>query len=290
MTFVHEHLWLLRATPDAVFAALTDERQLSTWFAEHVDIGHAVDEPFRFWGRHSLETPTSHSATQRVTHWEKHSALSFSWRVGDVDTEVRLSLGAVDEGCRLTLQHHVLAALPHTRPKELIHDYWLLAIGNLSEHLAGGDGVALPDFMDTSPEVRQVIIFDAPPEIVFQTLVTPSLVNVWFDAKESVIEPHVGGQYAINWRYKVDGRDVMAGPTRIVAIVENELLTLDWPDWRGDLTVNQQTITFRLERVNEKTRVTFVHAGFGRTADIGAYPCGWRYFLDKVREVATGRR
>ncbi len=129
----------------------------------------------------------------------------------------------------------------------------------------------------------------APPDVVFRTLITPSLVDVWFDGKGSVIEPRVGGRYSINWRYTVDGREFDAGPTRILEYIENELLTLDWMDWRGDISVQPQTISFRLERVDDKTRVTFVHAGFERTADIGDYLFGWSEYTTKLREAVMAR-
>lgn len=65
----------------------------------------------------------------------------------------------------------------------------------------------------------------------------------------------------------------------------NEKLVLDWPDWRGDKTVTGQQIGFYLETVGQGTRVTLVHSGFGRTADLSDYPFGWVYFLGKLREV-----
>ena len=194
-----------------------------------------------------------------------------------------------DEGeqTRLVLTHAVRGALPVSRPRELIHDHWTLAIGNLAQHLAGGRGVLLPDYLDPTPEVRMVVHIAASPEAVFRTLMEPSLINQWFGSAAAVVEPRVGGRYVLGWNYKVDDRDVEGGPTQILDIVPNEKLVLDWPDWRGDATVTGQTITFLLEPSGAGTTLTFVHAGFGRTTDMGDYGFGWADMLATLVNLNT---
>jgi len=60
----------------------------------------------------------------------------------------------------------------------------------------------------------------------------------------------------------------------------------DWPDWRGDERVPLQTITWRLETEGEGTRVTVVHSGFVRAADISDDPFGWPDFLGRLKAEA----
>lgn len=290
MSWTHEHSWKLSATPSAVFAALTESAQLTRWFAEHVDVGTAVGHAFRFWGRHTLETPSAKDATQVITRWDPERALGYSWTIGGIETTVSIALSAEGDATRLLLHHTVGGTLPYARERELIDDHWRFVFGNLSAQLAGGDGIVLPDFADTSPIVHQTLLIDASRDVVFRTLITPELVNQWFGSTTTVVEPHVGGRYEVGWKYKIDSRDVVGGPTRILEYVENERLVLDWPDWRGDERVTGQTISFSLESVGEQTRVTFVHAGFTRTADIGDYPFGWVWFLGQMRDVAMARR
>ncbi len=287
MALTHEHSCTLPASSDVVFAALTEPAQLTRWFAESVDVGDGAGAPFRFWGRHSLDTPSAEMATQRITRWEPGHALGFSWTIGDVETGVSIALEAEGEGCKVRLRHEVPNALPHRRERELIDDHWRLAFGNLAAHLAGGDGIALPDYSDPMPTVHHDLHIDAPVEVVFRALTTPSAVNEWLGAKHTVIEPRVGGRYSVGWQYTIDGRDVTGGPTRILEYTANERLVLDWPDWRGDETVTGQTICFTLEPADRQTRLMFVHAGFGRAADISDYPFGWAWFLGQLRDVAT---
>lgn len=287
MPWTHEHSFPLAASVTDVFAALTTPDALRTWFAESVEVGGAVGAPFRFWGRHSLATPTAAHATQVITSWESDHLLAFSWTLDDVATSVHITLAADDDACRATVRHDVSGTLPYPRGRALIDDHWRLAFGNLGAYLAGGSGIMRPDFEDASPTVTQVLVIDAPVETVFRSLITPALVNEWFGAKASVIEPWVGGRYELGWQYTVDGRDVIGGPTRILEFAENERLVLDWPDWRGDDTVTGQTITFQLEPLHSQTRLTFVHAGFTRAVDVSDYPFGWTWFLGQLSAVST---
>ncbi len=291
MAFVHDHTFKLAAAPAAVFAALTDAAALTTWFAEHVEVGRGVGDAYRFWGRHTLATPTPSQATQQIHTFDADRQLAYRWSIADVFTDVSLTLTAVEGESRLLVRHEVHAPLPFPRERELLDDFWRLSIGNLSAFLAGGDGIVRPDFSDPAPEVRQSLLIDAPPATVFHALITPSLVNEWFGSKAAEIEPHVGGRYSVGWQYQIDGRDVTGGPTRILDYEQDVRLVLDWPDWRGDASVTGQTITFLLQPEGRGTRLTFVHAGFSRTTDISDYPFGWVWFvgeLKRVAEAATG--
>lgn len=287
MPWTHEHTWTLSASPSAVFAALTEESALLHWFAEHVNIGSRAGEPYAFWGRHTLETPTRDQATQRIAAIERNRTLAFTWVIAGVETHVAMALSEEGEACRLLLRHTVHGTLPFRRERELIDDHWRYVFGNLAAYLAGGSGMSLPDFSDPAPVVRQTCLIDAPREVVFRTLITPALINQWFGSTSAVVEPREGGRYTLGWQYTIDGRDVTGGPTRILALAENARLTLDWPDWRGDDTVTGQTITFALEAVGEQTRLTFEHAGFLRTADISDFPFGWAWFIAQLSDVAA---
>jgi uncharacterized protein YndB with AHSA1/START domain len=132
-------------------------------------------------------------------------------------------------------------------------------------------------------------MIDAAPDVVFRALIEPERIDRWFGSRSAVVEPRVGGRYHLNWKYQVDGVDVTGGPTRILEMVPNRKLVLDWPDWRGDAKVTGQSIAFHLEPAGEGTRVTFIHGGFGRTTDMSDYPFGWLHFLGALRKEAERR-
>jgi uncharacterized protein YndB with AHSA1/START domain len=92
-------------------------------------------------------------------------------------------------------------------------------------------------------------------------------------------------EYRYGWQYKVADRDMAGGPTKILELVENERLVTDWPDWRGDPAKPSTTVTWLLETVGDKTRVTLIHGVFERAADISDYGPGWNHFLGRLKEL-----
>ncbi|MEO5815008.1 MAG: SRPBCC domain-containing protein [Gemmatimonadaceae bacterium] len=144
-SFTHTHSWTLPASPDTVFRALTDPRELTQWFAEDAQIEPRVNGVYRFWGRHTLGTPAHDAARQTITRFELNRVLAFSWPINEVDTDVTIVLEPVETGTTLTLTHDVSGDLGVPRQRALIDDHWRLAIANLSTHLSGGTPIK-PDY------------------------------------------------------------------------------------------------------------------------------------------------
>lgn len=286
MSWTHEQKWDLDAEPARVFQALTGE--LEAWFTEHAELGRRSGEPFRFWGRDTLGTPARESASQVLAALEPDRLVRFTWVFSGAPSEVTWAIEPREGGSTLRLTHVLSDAPGVSRFRELVDDHWRLAAGNLRAHLAGGQEIVRPDYTDPSPTVRFSLFIDAPPERVFHTITDPELINQWFGTKAAEVDLRVGGRYATNWKYKVDGRDVLGGPTTILELVPGRKLVLDWPDWRGDVAVNRQTVTFELAPEGKGTRLNFTHAGFDRAGDVSDYPFGWRHFLDELTRVAQG--
>ena len=287
MTWTHEEKFTLPAPPSRVFEAWTRREELSRWFAEHVEIEPREGGAFRFWGRHTYGAPARGevSAEQRITRLDPGRALAFRWRFEGQDSEVALELSPADpEGCTLSLRHAFAARPDVAWGEELVDDLWRLHMGNLDAHLRGGEGIVLPDYTDPSPEIRVSILIDAPREKVFRALMDPAALNRWI-AAAGVVEPRVGGAYRYGWKYKHGGRDVDGGPTRILDLVENERLVTDWTDWRGQNERGMTRVAWMLEGVGDRTRVTLVHGGFSRAADMSDYPFGWAGFLERLKEA-----
>jgi uncharacterized protein YndB with AHSA1/START domain len=260
--FQHTDSWTLPAAPERVFHALTDPADLTQWFAEEAQIEPRANGVYRFWGRHTLGTPAHDAARQTFRRYEPNSVLAFSWPINDIDTDVTIELEAVEQGTTLTLTHDVSGDLRVPRQRELIDDHWRLAIANLSAHLSGGTP-RKPDYFDPNPEVRITIPIDAPRASVFRALIEPNALDRWFGAKSAVV----------------------VGPPTILEMVPDQKLVLDWPDWRGDRSVPDQTITFLLAPDGKAgTTLTLVHAGFVRTTDMRDYGFGWQGFLGKLKQ------
>ncbi len=285
--FTHEFSWDIDATKDAIFAALTSPDALQNWFAEHVEVHQSEGGAFKFWGKHTIETPTKSQATQKITSYNPPQQFAFSWRLYGRESEISFELASSDDDNKSKVTgRHVFSELPDiARARHLIDDLWKLNHGNLKAFLDGGDSILLPDYDDPSPEIHQSILIDAPRAEVFQALITPEILAKWLWAENAAIEPKKGGSYSYGWNYEIEGNKVAGGPTKILDYVENEKLVTDWPDWRGDKSVPAQKITWLLADEGRKTRVTVIHSGFTRTVDFSDYPFGWGGFLAQLKDV-----
>jgi len=288
----HAFTWALPAPPARVFAALVDPTELRRWLADEAEVEPRPGGVFRFWGPHVYGTRAADQAKQRLTLFEPDRALAFTWELHGKPSLVTLELAPGDPetnaGGATLIGAHVFDEAPAIgRAKELIDDLWRIHGGNLKAHLAGGDGLCRPDFSDPNPEVRGSIVIEAPVGKVFRAFTDPELMKRWLGAPDPVVEARTGGRYSYGWAYEVDGRQVVGGPTSILELVENARIVTDWPDWRGDPDVPTQRVTWLFEDLGGRTKVTVVHDGFVRAADISDYPWGWTYFLGALRDLVT---
>lgn len=283
----HAFTWKLPARPARVFTALTDPQELAQWFAEHAEVEPHVGGAYRFWGKHTYGAPSREEATQRITTFAPSQTLAYSWRMHDRDSEVSFAIESDPENAEGSIVKgaHVFAEAPAiNRAKEMIDDLWRFNWGNLSAHIAGGQGKLLVDYTDANANVALSIYIDAPPSAVFRTLIDPKKIQDWFGVAATV-DPRVGG----DWHLMMDVEGMKAPACKIVEYVENERLAITWPDWRGDKSVPDQRVSWRLKPEGAGTRVDFVHDGFTRAVDISDYPFGWGYFLSRIDDVTMGR-
>jgi uncharacterized protein YndB with AHSA1/START domain len=285
--WTHEAKIELPAPAERVWRALTDPAELKRWFAEGVEVEPKQGGKFRFWGKHTYGAPPRERAHQRITRFDAGREIAFEWEIEGIESEVILVVEplADDSGAgktRLSLRHKFPCPPAVPYPRELVEDMWHLMLGNLRALLRDRE-VMLPDFTDPAPEIRVSIVIEAPRERVFRALLDPAALDAWI-ATGAEVEPRVGGRYRYGWKYDFAGRKVEGGPTRILELVENERIVTDWPDWRGDESRGATRVTWTLESLGpSRTRVTLVHDGFGRAADIGDYPFGWDGFLRRFK-------
>jgi uncharacterized protein YndB with AHSA1/START domain len=285
----HEFTWKLAAPPARVFAALTEVGELEAWFAEHVEVEPRIGGAYRFWGKHTYDAPSRAHATQKITRFEPGRSIAYTWRIHDRDSEVSLVVGAEAENADasvLTGEHAFAQAPAINRAREMVDDLWRLNWGNLSAHLAGGQGKLLPDYSSDKTSIELSIYIDAPPSAVFRALINPEKVQAWFGVPAAV-DARVGG----TWHLKMPvGKEMQeAPPLDILEFVENERLAISWPDWRGDKDVPSQRVRWILKAEGNGTRVEFTHDGFVRVVDMSDYPFGWSYFLSRITQVAEGK-
>ena len=283
MSFTMSHDFSITADPPRVFRALTDPDELMDWFAESSEVRLEKGGEYGFWGMYTPGTPES---GQRIIDLEADKLLRYSWLLHGVDTVVTCTLAPAAKGTSLAIAHEVRGDLPLPRQKEYVEDFWRMMIGNLSQYIETGAPVEMQEVDSDAPEVVHLLHIDAPVELVFRALLEPERINQWFGSTNAIVDPRVGGTYNLGWKATIDGKEVAEGPTRILALVENERLVLDWPDWRGDPDIPAQTVSFSLAPDPKGgTFVTFVHSGFQRAMDISDYGFGWLHFMNKLKSL-----
>jgi len=287
----HEFTWKLPVRPARAFTALTDASELLQWFAEHAEVEPELGGAYRFWGKHTYGTPSKAEANGRITKFAPSQALSYTWRIHDRDSEVAFSIEADPENaeaCVVKGVHSFAEAPAINRAKEMIDDLWRFNWGNISAHLAGGKGKLLVDYGAAEANISLSIYIDAPPSAVFRTLIDPEKIQQWFGVAAAV-DPRVGGDWHLKMEFEKEGKKQMAPAMKILELVEDERLSISWPDWRGDKSVPDQRVTWRLAPEGVGTRVELVHDGFVRAVDISDYPFGWGWFLSRIDTVAQGK-
>jgi len=139
----------------------------------------------------------------------------------------------------------------------------------------------------TQNEIKQVIEIDASPEVVFSAISDAQELIQWFpDA--AILEPKVGGQFKLsflkdskNSRMKLDRNFINEG--KALEIILNKKLVHTWK-WPAFSDFAETIVTWELEQVDNKTRLTLTHIGFtGKEqgpASLEEHNKGWSFFLN----------
>ena len=270
---------------DEAFTLVSDVAGLRKWFAEDVSIDPQVGGEFTFAGDGAYQ-PTSTT----LTRYEPGRLLAWDWPLHGVVGQVTLEVSPKDDDAAkarvdVTSSFSKLPDMP--RARELIDDLWRSHLGNLKALTEGGKRVLLPDFGDPTLEVRQSIHIAAPRAAVFQALVDPAMLKEWTMFGKPDVDLQVGGKYSYGWVYEAGDRTIDGGPTRIIDLEQDVRLVTDWLDWRGDDTNNCQKITWLLEDEDGGTKLTLVHDGFARAADMSDFPFGWVGFLGGIERAVA---
>lgn len=124
------------------------------------------------------------------------------------------------------------------------------------------------------------IDIDAPPEAVFDFLVTDRGLTAWM-GQWAALDAQVDGAFAVNIAgYAIRGRFLEVDRPRRV--------TMSWGVAGNDeLPPEASTVCFELTAIDGGTRVDLLHAGLPPIS-VDGHADGWAHFLPRLRVVATG--
>lgn len=283
---VFERTFTMPASVERVFAALTNEKQLEQWWAEHAHVQPRAGGEYHFWGRYSVFIPTRQQANQVITRFEPPTLLAYRWNWRDLASNVELSLQVDGTNTVLNVRHTLDGVFPEFRyeSREFLADLWIIAVGNLRIFLRTGKAASRPDYSIDSPNVECSILIDAPPDRVFAALTDPAKMDCWL-SRTAKVELRPGGAYAYGWQLQRDGKPLHCGPTRIIAMEPNRRITHDWMHGEEPAT----RVTWTLEPIGSQTRVTILHERYAGKTVNDAYNQGWTGFLIELQSyIETG--
>ncbi|MDF5754107.1 SRPBCC family protein [Spongiactinospora sp. TRM90649] len=243
--------------------ALTDPEAMRVWLAEYADV--ELPDRYHFWGRYTPEGDAPHQTLTRADD----NGLRFTWLLDGEETTAEIGLAEeTAESTLLTLtQTHFdfQDVITGRSIRGVLQTFWALAIANLVAHLEGDEPIKV-DF--TSAELRAEALIAAPVSAVYDSLIDSEKTTAWFGMPIG-IEPHVGGRYAMG------GLDADPDPARILDLVPDERLTIDWGAGFG-------VSTWELAGSGGKTRLTLVQSGFDTRRP--PYP-GWTGIVSGLAEL-----
>lgn len=124
------------------------------------------------------------------------------------------------------------------------------------------------------------IDIDAPPEAVFEFLVTDQGMTAWM-GQWAALDARVDGAFAVN----IAGHAIRG---RYLEVDRPRRVTMSWGVAGSDeLPPEASTVCFELTAIDGGTRVDLLHAGLP-SVSVDGHAAGWSHFLPRLRVVATG--
>ena len=252
-----------------VWQALTDNDDLTTWFAEHASCD-AGQSRYDFWGKHTPGDPDRSGGQHRITRHEPERHLAFEWKLRGATTDVEFEVSAEDTKTMLVMRHR---GLPELKPyQSSIGDFWTHVLEGLRFWLEGGAPYPLMDYHEPPQgDVRITVDIAADPHHVFLGLVQPTELNRWV-ATDAKVDPKPGGEYSYGWEH---------GPVKILEIEPDKKLSFAW-SWPEE---GETVTTWELDGSGGRTRVTVVQSGFAPKRNSEDYYIGWFKFVHRLKTM-----
>lgn len=139
--------------------------------------------------------------------------------------------------------------------------------------------------MNDTPSIRHEMRIEASPELVRRFLVEPSRITEWL-ATRAEIEPRPGGKVRLEFARPDGSVDVATGE---VLELSGRRLVFTWGFADNpDLPPGASRVEITLEPDGAGTLVRLEHQGLP-VSQRDAHDGGWRFFLGRLREVASLR-
>jgi uncharacterized protein YndB with AHSA1/START domain len=242
----------LDATPERVWRAVTDSKELAGWFCEHADVDLEQGR-YDFWGRYTPGAPGRDFAHHPVLAVEPGHRLRYAWAVGREpgwryakDAAVELSLTVLDGGqgtCLRVVRKNEGPPPPNGGDPE---HFWGFALRHLRAWIELGRPGPRYDYtwpcengeFEIQAEVR------APREVVF---------NDTFSGYAGALEPGSPLTRFVRWGY------APGGGTRMRSVSPGHSFSVEY---LFSEHASPKVLEHRFEEEGGRTRITLTQSGF----------------------------
>lgn len=253
----------------AVYAALTEERQVTAWLCESA----RIDLPaglYELAGPSIPGVPKPGSGHMELLDFDGGACLSFRWLLLGDETLATFTLSPSDAGTQVAIEH---AGVADQERGWAIASFWHTLAENLRAWVERGVVGPRFDYRELLPgDIEVAVEIDAPPAAVFRAIADPELVGRWMKSDSVTIEPEIGGVYDVGWEDD--------GPMRIVDLETDAQLSYSW---RSQFVQYETLVTWELAESAGRTRLTLVHSGFAPDESFDPYRTGWHDFLVQIK-------
>lgn len=251
-----------------VWEKLTQTDAIKQWFAEeaHIDLHQNA---YHFWGRFTPNTASRADGEHIITE-QSASHLAYQWHSGDPKPHVIYRLKDHPTGSLFVVQQQKSDSAEPSFTSFDDEDFWFLSLENLRRYLDGKEVLRCDFSGPKTGDIHQELTIDGSAEAVYQTLIRPDQLERWI-ASRADLEVKAGGKLDIGW----DGLGF-----KMFDVEPNHKVSWEWQE--GDKTTIS---TWTLSESNGKTRVTFVHSGFGSTDPTEGLQTGWFNYLYRIKNM-----
>ncbi len=131
----------------------------------------------------------------------------------------------------------------------------------------------MPDTFATSIDI------EAPPEVVFEHLVTPAGMLAWM-GQHADLDARPGGVFAVD----IDGNPIRG---EYLEVDPPHVVVVSWGLLGSDvLPVGSTRVEFRLTATASGTRLDLTHSGLPES-QVPPHAAGWAHFAARLAEVAS---
>ncbi|MGI9515889.1 MAG: SRPBCC family protein [Pirellulaceae bacterium] len=146
--------------------------------------------------------------------------------------------------------------------------------------------------MSATRSIQESIELVASPEDVFDALIRPSAVRQWWNARQVIVHARPGGIWMATWGEDEDSPDYLCG-YRMSRFERPEMLEFSEPVYESKsgpmpFSVDHMAVQFRIEPVDDRTRLSVTQDGFPTDTMADEYVAGcvagWQTTLRQLKE------